>query len=108
LRKSRNCDLAEAPALAGHEGVDLLVLLARDAFLAEEDGAEAELLLIRAGVDQRAVVEEDVRLAAVAARRRQRAAAAGGVEKRQHLRQLEGVEAPLKDGRCAHGAMRAL
>ena len=53
--------------------VDEIALRAREALLAQKDCAEAELLVVRAGVDQRAFVEEDVRLPA-AARQRQRAA----------------------------------
>jgi len=47
-----NRDLTEAAALTAHRGVDVLLLLTRDLLLSNEQGAEAELLLVRAGVDE--------------------------------------------------------
>ena len=59
-------ELAEAAAVAQHQLVDAPALLGGDLLLAQQDRSEAELLAVRAGVDERAVLEEEPRLAPVA------------------------------------------
>src|SRR5688500_2745352 len=94
-------ELPELAAIALHEAVDAVPLLAGDPFLAKQDRPETELLLIRAGVNERALIEKEVGLFVVVCDR-QRPAFSRGAQKREHLREAERGQGTLQY-RLGHG-----
>ena len=90
-------ELPEPSALGFHQAVDGVALLGGDVFLAQQDGAQPERLLIRAGVDDRAVVEVDGGLVR-AARERERAAFFRRGEKVRTSGRRKDARLPRRDG----------